>query len=517
MSHPPGLEKNDRYVVLGLSPDATDDEIRSAYKKLALKWHPDRHTVDKEHAAQMFIEVNAAYRALMDGKETIHSKLAEDTAKSASGSDGHSTHSSSKHETHSKSSAGKEHETSSDTSASPKPDSEFGTKNTHSSTAKSNSKSSYSGSSSRSSKTPNTRSRPKHDHPSSMPSHATPSESHSTNSSREHIHSSYKMDDHQARSTSSRRHHGSAHTSASPPSGTHSEKDKDTHPPSSHTHFSATSTATPAESGTSVRSKTSRSRGIRTNVSNSSKPVIPPISQLHKSSRFGFGDDFVQKLSKGKPKTPKRRKAEDGSDSEDEGAPVYGSPLRPLTSPRGSSKEWIFPLPLTLDDMYHGTNFRFRIIREMLSRQKKEVEIEIDIPPGCRSGTRIVCPGTGHERKDGTLQDVVFLVEEVSHDRFSRVKDDLFLDICVPWVDSLADQGGELCVEGINGEEIMFSLPYPLQDQATEGKIIIKRAGMPVFHTGKTKGRGDLIIRWQVVFSNPSKWQSLKKVFHLKA
>ncbi|EGO24416.1 hypothetical protein SERLADRAFT_415522 [Serpula lacrymans var. lacrymans S7.9] len=459
MSHPPGLEKNDRYVVLGLSPDATDDEIRSAYKKLALKWHPDRHTVDKEHAAQMFIEVNAAYRALMDGKETIHSKLAEDTAKSASGSDGHSTHSSSKHETHSKSSAGKEHETSSDTSASPKPDSEFV-------------------------RTPvvNTFILPTRwtiirrgvQVLAAITGVRTPRRRlHLVHTLRRtkiltHLHHTLILVLHQLLLLLSLGH------PFAPRHLVHAEYYK------------------------------------RLKLLQACDPADFATAQI-----ISFW--FRRKLSKGKPKTPKRRKAEDGSDSEDEGAPVYGSPLRPLTSPRGSSKEWIFPLPLTLDDMYHGTNFRFRIIREMLSRQKKEVEIEIDIPPGCRSGTRIVCPGTGHERKDGTLQDVVFLVEEVSHDRFSRVKDDLFLDICVPWVDSLADQGGELCVEGINGEEIMFSLPYPLQDQATEGKIIIKRAGMPVFHTGKTKGRGDLIIRWQVVFSNPSKWQSLKKVFHLKA
>ncbi|KAG0701534.1 hypothetical protein DFH29DRAFT_757634, partial [Suillus ampliporus] len=57
------------------------------------------------------------------------------------------------------------------------------------------------------------------------------------------------------------------------------------------------------------------------------------------------------------------------------------------------------------------------------------VEIYIEVPPGIRSGTRIVCPRTGHQRKDGTLQDVIFLVEELPNDRFTRAKDDLFMDI----------------------------------------------------------------------------------------
>ena len=33
----------DYYKILGITKDATDDDIKKAYKKAALKWHPDRH------------------------------------------------------------------------------------------------------------------------------------------------------------------------------------------------------------------------------------------------------------------------------------------------------------------------------------------------------------------------------------------------------------------------------------------------------------------------------------------
>ena len=47
----------DYYAVLGLSKDATQDQIKSAYKKLALKWHPDRNPDNKDNADAKFKEV----------------------------------------------------------------------------------------------------------------------------------------------------------------------------------------------------------------------------------------------------------------------------------------------------------------------------------------------------------------------------------------------------------------------------------------------------------------------------
>jgi len=58
--------KSDYYDILGVSKSANADEIKKAYRKQALEWHPDRHKDDKEAAEKKFKEINEAYQVLSD-------------------------------------------------------------------------------------------------------------------------------------------------------------------------------------------------------------------------------------------------------------------------------------------------------------------------------------------------------------------------------------------------------------------------------------------------------------------
>ena len=57
--------EKDYYAVIGVGPEATADEIRRAYRRLALECHPDRNPGDPD-AAERFKEVSEAYAVLID-------------------------------------------------------------------------------------------------------------------------------------------------------------------------------------------------------------------------------------------------------------------------------------------------------------------------------------------------------------------------------------------------------------------------------------------------------------------
>ena len=62
-------DKKDYYEVLGVEKNATDEEIKKAYRKMAKKYHPDANPDNKQEAEAKFKEVNEAYETLSDSQK----------------------------------------------------------------------------------------------------------------------------------------------------------------------------------------------------------------------------------------------------------------------------------------------------------------------------------------------------------------------------------------------------------------------------------------------------------------
>ena len=80
------LLSSDYYKIMGIDRNASDSELKKEYRKLALKWHPDRNLDNKELAADNFKTVSEAYEILSDtNKRNIYNTYGKEGESKLSG------------------------------------------------------------------------------------------------------------------------------------------------------------------------------------------------------------------------------------------------------------------------------------------------------------------------------------------------------------------------------------------------------------------------------------------------
>lgn len=86
------MSKRDYYTVLGVAKGASKDEIKKAYRKLAMKYHPDRNPDNKE-AEEKFKEAASAYEVLSnDAKRQKYDQFGHETFQNMGNGGGHGGH-----------------------------------------------------------------------------------------------------------------------------------------------------------------------------------------------------------------------------------------------------------------------------------------------------------------------------------------------------------------------------------------------------------------------------------------
>ena len=185
----------------------------------------------------------------------------------------------------------------------------------------------------------------------------------------------------------------------------------------------------------------------------------------------------------------------DASESEEPSIQTTGMQLHTTTViTTGVPSEWIFPLPLTLEELFEGTAHRYRITRHLLSGKKKNIMVDIDVAPGWKKGTKIRFAGAGNERQGGPPQDVVFIVEEISHERFVRQGSTLVARVQITLLEALTGDGRSILLKALNGTEVEVLIPPGVIKPGDETRIA--GAGMPIRKQGKIIGQGDMVIRF---------------------
>ncbi len=142
------------------------------------------------------------------------------------------------------------------------------------------------------------------------------------------------------------------------------------------------------------------------------------------------------------------------------------------------------PVEISLQEAYHGTKRLFQI---------GDQRIEVTIPAGAKTGTRVRVAGKGAGGAGGGPAGDLFLVINVAeHPQFGRDEDDL--ETKVPVDLYTAELGGEIQVPLPDGHSVMLRVPPETQNGT---RFRLRGKGMPVL--GRQNARGDLFAIADVV------------------
>jgi len=154
-----------------------------------------------------------------------------------------------------------------------------------------------------------------------------------------------------------------------------------------------------------------------------------------------------------------------------------------------------YDLCMTLEDLYNGKKKKMKINRKRCQTngtyKEEPTVLTIDVKKGWKEGTKVTFHGEGPESDGYSAGDVVFVIKEISHERFKREGADLIFKKEISLKEAIG--GGTINVVLLSGETFRYNFT-PLRNTTSTKRI--KDKGMPI---SKTPGTfGDLQIKFDV-------------------
>ncbi|MCS7061485.1 MAG: DnaJ C-terminal domain-containing protein, partial [Anaerolineae bacterium] len=154
-------------------------------------------------------------------------------------------------------------------------------------------------------------------------------------------------------------------------------------------------------------------------------------------------------------------------------------------SARSQARDVEQPVSISLAEAYHGTT-------RILSKDGEEIEVKI--PPGVKTGSKVRVRGQGTRTTRGEAGDLYLVIEVAPDPTFERREDDLYRDLKVDVFTAML--GGEVKVETLGGD-VVVKVPA---GTSSGNRIRLRGKGMPRL---SSKGEyGDLYLRVMVSVPN---------------
>lgn len=155
-------------------------------------------------------------------------------------------------------------------------------------------------------------------------------------------------------------------------------------------------------------------------------------------------------------------------------------------------------LPVTLEEVYHGTSKKMKINRRAMRSDGRYLNEEkilvIEVKPGWKAGTKITFPREGDQSANKIAADIVFIIRDKPHQTFQRDGRDLKYTHKISLKDALTCET-TVRIPTLTGD--MINLPINEIIKPTTKKVIPYK-GLP--HSKETNRFGDLIVSFDIQF-----------------